>query len=249
MDQINKIQVFQTPEKLTEATAEFIVKTAKDAVSTRGRFAISLSGGHTPERLYTLLSKPPFVSQMPWDKTFVFWGDERCVPSDDPQNNARMAKVLLLNHITIPAANIYPIPVDMSPADAANDYEKTINNFFKEEAPRFDLILLGLGENGHTASLFPGTEVVFEKSRLVKEVYVDEQKMFRITMTAPLINQAYNIMFLMEGAGKAEILNTVLNTAYQPEKYPAQLIKPVNGNLYWYMDQKAAALLPGQNKE
>jgi 6-phosphogluconolactonase len=152
---------------------------------------------------------------------------------------------LLLNQVNIPAANIYPVPVDLPPAEAANEYESTIKKVFDEEPICFDLMLLGLGENGHTASLFPGTDVVFENTRLVKEVYVEEQKMFRITMTAKLINQSYNIMFLLEGDGKAEVLKTILTTPYQPDKYPAQIIKPVNGNLYWFVDKKAAALLPG----
>jgi len=243
MDPKNKLQVFDTGTVLTEATAAFIIKLAVEAISSRGRFIISLSGGHTPEHLYALLAKEPYNQQIPWDKTFVFWGDERCVPSDDKDNNARMAKTLLLDHVNIPAENVYPVPVDMPPVDGAKAYEKSIKDLFKNEVPIFDLILLGLGENGHTASLFPGTEVLHETAHIVKEVYVEEQKMFRITMTAPLINQARNIVFLLEGKGKAEVLNTILNGAYQPEKYPAQLISPVNGNLYWFTDKEAAGSL------
>jgi 6-phosphogluconolactonase len=142
----------------------------------------------------------------------------------------------------IPAANIFPIPVDKEPAGGAIEYEQTIKNFFKEEAPVFDIVFLGLGENGHTASLFPGTDVLLERRKLVRELYVEEQKMYRITMTAPLINQARDIIFLVEGTAKAEVLNTVLNAPYQPEKYPAQLIKPVSGNLYWFADNKAATV-------
>jgi 6-phosphogluconolactonase len=246
MDQKNKIEIFQSPAELTEATGKFIIEAAKKAIDARGRFVISLSGGHTPEHLYSLLSKPPYADQVAWDKTFVFWGDERCVPSDNKQNNANMAKTLLLHHIDIPQENIFPVPVDLQPATAASQYEQTIKSFFGNEAPCFDLILLGLGENGHTASLFPGTSVVHETNRLVKEVYVEEQKMFRITMTASLIDQADNIMFLIEGEGKAEILKTVLTGDYMPDKYPAQLIKPVNGKLYWYIDNKAAAELPDE---
>jgi 6-phosphogluconolactonase len=243
MEAQNRIQIFQTSKELAIAAGWFIIEVAKSAVEARGRFVISLSGGHTPEQLYTLLSKPPFSDQIPWNKTFVFWGDERCVPIDDNDNNAHIARIQLL-HIVIPADHIYPIPVNLQSAIAASEYESTIKNFFKEEPPRFDLILLGLGINGHTASLFPWNDVVPDNTRLVKEVYVVEQKMFRITMTAPLINHAYNIIFLVSGDDKAEILNTVLTTSYQPDKYPAQLIKPVNGNLYWYVDSHAAALLP-----
>ncbi len=239
----NNIKIFPTTEELTKGAAQFIADVAQKAVAERGRFTISLSGGHTPEQLYALLAKPPFADSMPWSDTYVFWGDERCVGLDDKDNNAHMARVQLLDHVAIPASNIYPMPVDMTPAEAADQYEETIKDFFGDDAPVFDLILLGLGENGHTASLFPGTDVVTEARRLVKEVFVAEQDMFRITMTAPLINQARNIMFLVAGKGKAEILNTVLNKPVQPDKYPAQLIAIGMGNLYWYIDADAAMIL------
>ena len=248
MDQKNNIRIFDTDAQLEEATAEFIIRLSKDAISNRGQFVISLSGGHTPEHLYTLLSKPSYKEQISWNKTFVFWGDERCVPAYDKDNNARMAKMLLLDHIDMPTSNIYAVPTDLPPADAAKAYEQSLKDFFKGEAPIFDLMLLGLGENGHTASLFPGTDVLHEKEHIVKEVYVAEQNMFRITMTAPLINQSRNILFLLEGTGKAAVLKTILTDAYQPEKYPAQLIKPVNGSIYWFADKQAAALLPESGK-
>ena len=243
MNQLNNVRVFQGEEDLAEATAKYIIELANHTVDGSGRFVISLSGGHTPEHLFTLLSKPPFCDQMPWDKTFVFWGDERCVPSTDEQNNAHMAKSLLLDHVSVPLEHIYAIPVELSPEETAKNYEQTIKNFFGDDPPRFDLILLGLGENGHTASLFPGTDVLTDSADLVKEVYVSEQKMFRITMTAKLINEAHNIVFLVAGEGKADILNTVLIASYEPDKYPAQLIKPVDGSLYWFIDTKAATLL------
>ena len=228
---------------MAEAAGKYIIELAKHTVDIRERFVIALSGGHTPEQLYMRLSKQPFRDQMPWNKTFIFWGDERCVPSTDERNNAHMAKALLLDHIDIPLSNIYPIPVELLPAEAAKKYERAIKKFFGDDPPCFDLILLGLGENGHTASLFPGSDAMTDNAHLVREVFVAEQKMFRITMTANLINQAYNIIFLAEGEGKAEILNTVLTAPYQPDKYPAQLIKPVCGNLYWFVDNKAANLL------
>ncbi len=244
MEAQNRIQIFQTTEELAIAAGWFIIEVAKSAVEARGRFVISLSGGHTPEQLYALLSKPPFSDQIPWNKTFVFWGDERFVPSNNEENNAHMARLLLFNRINIPQSNINPIPVGRQPLIAVEEYENTINAFFKNEPPQFDLVLLGLGANGHTASLFPGTDVVSDTTHLVREVYVGEQKMFRITMTASLINQAHNIVFLVTGNEKAGILKTVLTASYQPDKYPAQLIKPVNGNLYWFVDSGAATLLP-----
>jgi 6-phosphogluconolactonase len=243
MNQQYKLQVFEDGNQLTEAIADFIVRIAKTSVRERDKFVISLSGGHTPEHLYALLAKAPYKEQIDWSKVIVYWGDERCVPADDKDNNARMARTQLLDHVPIPPANVNAVPVELQPAEAATAYEQTIKEFFNGAAPIFDLILLGLGDNGHTASLFPGTEVVFEKERLVKEVYVDEQKMFRITMTAPLINQARNIAFLLEGDGKAQILKKILTEDHAPEEYPAELIQPVNGTLYWFADKKAAALV------
>jgi len=239
-----KVQIFNSEEALALAVANFILLTAKEAIRKRGKFVLALSGGHTPEILYTLLSKPPFFEQVPWKDTYVFWGDERCLPSYSDQNNAHLAKVLLLDNVGIPEKNIYPVPVLLPPKEAAADYAKTISLFFGDLAPQFDLILLGLGENGHTASLFPYTHMVFDPADLVKEVYLPEQKMLRITMAPGLINQAREILFLVSGANKAGILQSVLTSTYDPEKLPAQLIKPVNGCLNWYVDSKAAVLLP-----
>ncbi|WP_165836382.1 6-phosphogluconolactonase [Taibaiella soli] len=244
MDAKNEIKVFPTLDALDEATAALIITIAKSAVADKGRFTISLSGGQTPQRLYKLLAGPEYSMQMVWDKTFVFWGDERCVPPDDEQNNAHMARTALLDHITIPAANIYPVPVELSPEPAAHKYERQIKDFFLGQPPAFDLILLGLGENGHTASLFPGTDALGESDRLIKDVYVTEQKMYRITMTAKLINEADNIIFLAAGSNKAAILSKVIVGPYQPDTYPAQYIQPKHGMLYWYLDKQAAALLP-----
>ncbi len=238
----NNLQVFETIDALTEAAANLIIDFAQNTIQQRGRFALCLSGGRTPEKLYSLLAQPQFQNKINWAKTFVFWGDERCVPLDDKQNNALMAKLLLLDKVKIPVGNIFPIPVNLSPAEAAKAYEKSLHDFFGKNEPSFDLILLGLGENAHTASLFPDTEVIHELKHWVKEVYVDEVKMFRVTMTAPLINKAHNIAFLVTGAEKAEVMKTILKAPFEPDKYPAQLIKPEQGSLYWLADKGAAAL-------
>ena len=240
----NKIYVFQNGNDLAHAAANLLVEISEQAIKTRGRFVISLSGGSTPENLFKILAKPPYGDQIQWDKTFVFWGDERFVPSDNNQNNASKAKTLLLNHIPIPSININPIPVDIEPENSAKKYESIIKEFFGKATPRFDLIFLGLGENGHTASLFPESNVIFENTKLVKEVYVEEQNMFRITMTPLLINKSHHIIFLVEGENKAEILNAVLTGPKQPDKIPAQIIHLEDGNLYWFVDKKAASFLP-----
>jgi 6-phosphogluconolactonase len=239
----NNVQVFQAPEELSIAACAFIVELANKAVADHDRFVLSLSGGHTPERLYSLLATQAFRDKIPWKDTFVFWGDERCVPLNDKDNNARMAMSLLLDNVPIPPQNINRIAVNLLPDKAAEEYEHLLKDFFGNDDPNFDLVLLGLGENGHTASLFPGSDVINEKSHWVKAVYLEEQKMFRITMTAPLINLAHNILFVVEGRSKAEILNKIL-TVNNTYKYPAQLIAPLNGSVYWFVDSKAASLLP-----
>ncbi len=234
------LEVLPDAEDLYIAVAEFIIDAANKAIAKRGQFTIVLSGGKTPLELYSILAKHPYRNHMQWDKTYVFWGDERCVPLDDQQNNAHQAKVHLLDKVDIPKSNIHIIPVNLSPAEAAKKYEKGIRDFFENEPVRFDLILLGLGENGHTASLFPNTAVLNEQAEGIRAVEVNDPVGTRITMTAPLINQAHNIVFLVTGKNKSNILKKVLNGAYQPEKYPAQLIKPVDGELLWFANSVAA---------
>ncbi|HLO57243.1 MAG: 6-phosphogluconolactonase [Chloroflexota bacterium] len=235
MNRLKNVKVFDTARELNEAAARFCLNIANEAISKRGRFTFCLSGGSTPRGLYALLSSEPCKNKFPWNNTFLFWGDERCVPFQDGRNNAHMAYETLIDKVAIPGSNIFPIPVDLPPFDAAQEYEQTILQFFVEEQPCFDLILLGLGEDGHTASLFPGTSVLNEKKRLVKEVIVDDDRLNRITMTAPLINMAHHILFLVSGANKAEILSKVTTISTQPPQFPAQLITPQNGDLTWYV--------------
>ena len=234
------LQVFPTPEVLSEAAAQYILELAKKTVAEKGKFTISLSGGSTPERLFKLFAQVPYVEQMPWQDTYFFWGDERCVPLDDPQNNAYQAHQLLFDKIEIPLSNIVRILTNLPPTAAAEAYEEHIKKHFGDAPPRFDLLLLGMGDDGHTASLFPYTAVLLEETRMVKEIYVEKVLMYRITMTAPLINLSHHILFLVTGNGKAEILKTVLDGAYKPDLYPAQFIEPVDGELIWMVDEAAA---------
>jgi 6-phosphogluconolactonase len=237
------LEVFKTVAELDSATARHIITIAKDAVKERSRFSISLSGGDTPKKLYALLAEEPYNSQMPWQETHIFWGDERCLPLEDVRNNAHEAKLILLDKIKLPAENIHVIPVNRHPAEAADAYEKELAVFFNGQPMRFDLILLGLGENGHTASLFPGTNVLQEQAAGVRAVYVEGQQMFRITLTAPLINAAANIVFLVSGESKSQILKNVLSSDDKMMHYPAQLIKPAHGKLFWLVDEAAARLI------
>jgi 6-phosphogluconolactonase len=243
IDSIGNLQVFETAETVNTVAVDFIIDIANKAIAERGRFVICLSGGQTPQQLYSLLAELPFCKQIQWKKTFVFWGDERCVPLNDERNNAHQAKIILLDKVDVPFSNIHRIPVNILAAEAAAEYEKEIKLFFNEGVPRFDLILLGLGENGHTASLFPGTKVINEQVEGIREVYVEEERMYRVTMTAPLINRARHILFLVTGKNKAEILNKILSAPFEPDKYPAQLIRPIEGQLHWFIDSAAAAFI------
>jgi 6-phosphogluconolactonase len=240
---MNKIAVFENEDLLSKAAADFIVSLSAGSILKNGKFTIALSGGSTPSKLFVLLATPVYSKAINWKQVFVFWGDERCVPADDERNNSHTAKQLLLNNIDIPEENIFPVPVKMPPPKAANHYEQTLKIFFKDQHPSFDLILLGMGDNGHTASLFPKTPILQETETLVKEVYI-KLDMNRISFTAPMINNAKNILFLVTGKQKATVLHTILEGKKDIEKYPAQLIRPTKGNkLYWYIDKAAASHL------
>jgi len=236
-----EIQIYPNPEALSETAARLFGDAARKAVDKWGRFTVALSGGSSPERTYELLASDPLKSSVPWQKTWVFWGDERFVPADDPENNARMAREILLDHVPIPSEQIFPIPTDGEPASAVKRYSKDLTSVFGEQ-PKFDLILLGLGENGHTASLFPGTDVLDEQDRLVDSIFVREQDQYRITLTVPVINNARKVAFLAFGRNKAEVVHQILDGEYRPWEMPAQLIKP-SGQLYWLLDEEAGSLL------
>lgn len=197
--------------------------------------------------LYQLLAQSPYTEQVPWDKTFIFWGDERWVPLSDERSNAKMAKETFLDQVPVPQEQIYPMWEYMEPEQYAQKYEQLLKVHFKDQAPAFDLILLGMGDDGHTASLFPGTEVLHEQTSWVKAYYLAPQSMYRITLTAPLINQAKKILFLTFGDNKAEALYQVLDGERNPEKYPSQLINPEHGEVYWLVDDKAVSKLPKYN--
>ncbi len=237
------IKVCADLEALSLAAAELFASEARQAVQANGRFTVALAGGNTPRRAYELLASSPFREQIPWQKTHVFWGDERCVPNDDPRNNALMARRALLDHVPVPREQVHPMVCDRHPMEAAAEYEVLLRGFFPRGRPRFDLVLLGLGENGHTASLFPGTSALEERQRWVSEVYLADEGIYRLTLTAATINQASLVVFLVSGSDKAQILRKVLKEAQDPRCIPARLIKPVDGGLLWLVDRQAARLL------
>lgn len=231
----------KNPADLAKAAADFMVRRINDVLKTQDRFTIALSGGSTPKALHELLAKPPYVGQIPWLQLHVFWGDERYVPIDDAQSNAGMAYDTLLGHVFTPEDQIHVWRTDLEPDRAAADYDRILHEYFGETESTFDLVLLGMGDDGHTLSLFPGTEVVHEQTAWTKAYFLDQQNMYRLTLTAPVVNRASCVLFLVAGPKKAAPLRAVLEGEYQPDTYPAQVIKPVNGDLVWMVDAQAAA--------
>jgi len=239
-----ELRKLTTPQDLFQAAAEEVLRAAAEAIAQRGRFTIALSGGSTPRNLYTLIAANASAS-LPWDQMFFFWGDERHVPLNDPDSNYRMAKETLLSKVPIPPANIFPVPADNpDAAAAAQAYEDTLRKFFAlaaGEFPKFDLILLGMGPDGHMASLFPETAALQEKSRLVVANWVEKLSNSRITFTLPVLNAARCVAFLVSGADKAAVLHEVLEGKAPGEKYPSKLVRPIEGKLIWFVDRAAAS--------
>lgn len=240
------LNVYHSSDEAVRAVADLFVKTAEDAIAQKGLCRVVLSGGNSPKSLYELLASAAYRDKIDWSKVYFFFGDERYVPADDPAYNGLMAKKALFEPLNIAQENIFYIDTAVKAGEAASKYARTILSQFNDDPLRFDLVLLGLGDDAHTASLFPNTKVLYEKSALVKDVYVDKLKAERITLTAALINEAAVIAFLVFGAGKAEAVKNVLHGTGDIDKYPAQLISPEDGELYWYLDEPAAAQLPGR---
>ena len=246
-----EIRVLTTPQELFAAAAEEVVRAANQAVAERGRFTIALSGGSTPKSLYNLLATNARTS-LPWDRMFFFWGDERHVPPTDSDSNYRMANEAMLSKVPVPAGNVFRMAAENPDATAAAEaYEQTLRKFFQLQAgefPRFDLILLGMGPDGHTASLFPGTAGLQEKSRLVIANWVEKLKAHRLSLTRPVLNAARCVAFLVSGTDKATVLRSVLEENVPGEQYPAKLVQPKDGQLIWFLDRAAASALSTSTK-
>ena len=235
------LHVCKDPDSLLVALADFIVERAKISIERSGGFTIALSGGSSPKRLYELLASGAYRDRIEWKKIYFFFGDERYVAADHSNSNFLMVKNSLFSPLKISDQHIFAVNTSLQPSDAASDYEQRVRKHFQGHECRFDLILLGLGDNSHTASLFPHTAVLHEKEALVKEIYVQEVSMYRITFTAPLINDAHCIAFLVYGASKAEAVANILTGPINIDDHPAQLISPSNGELHWFLDGPAAA--------
>lgn len=234
----------------SQAAAEF-ARLAAEAVAKRGRFSVALSGGTTPQGLYAALVADARLRQsVPWEHTHVFWGDERQVSPEHPDSNYRMAREVLLSKVPLPEVNVHRIQGELPDAsEAAHRYEGDMRaalGLTATELPRFDLVLLGLGADGHTASLFPGTDALLEQHRAATANWVDTLRAWRITLTLPAINRARAIMFLVCGEDKAEAVKSVLEGRSPPEPLPARLVRPRSGKLVWFMDPAAARLLDGK---
>ena len=247
-------QVIIVPDgsALARAAAERFARTVAEAVAERGQAFVALSGGSTPKQMGTILAREPYRSRIPWDRVHVFWGDERWVPLGAPESNAGEAKRDFLDLVPIPPDHVHPWDTDAeSPRDAATAYEAQIRNIFDEpsDIPRFDLVLLGMGDDGHTASLFPNTEALAQHEQLAVANFVPKMDATRLTLTAPLLNAGREILFLIGGPGKADTLEAVLDGPELPATFPAQLIRPSSpdGLLCWLVDEDAGAQLSCRN--
>lgn len=232
-------------EELSRHAAETFLALATEAIQARGQFTVCLSGGSTPRQTYALLAEEPFLSSVPWEAVHIFWGDERVVPLDQPDNHFRMTTDILFSRVPLPPENIHRMRVEIDqPSEAAADYEAMIKSFFKlepGELPRFDLIILGMGADAHMASLFPGTSALNDE-RWVADNFVPKLKMFRLTLTLSVLNNARNIMFLVSGVSKADALLAVQTHSMRSD-LPASLLRPTDGRVHWVVDEEAASKL------
>jgi len=243
-----EVQILPDAAAIARRAAERIIESAAAAVKERGVFTISLAGGSTPKTLYTLLATDPaFKSKMPWDKTQFFFGDERHVPPDDSESNFRMANESMLSKLSLKPEQVLRIKAEYDDAEkAAKEYEQTLRSSFKlsdSQLPRFDVLLLGMGDEGHTLSLFPGTKALHDNGRLVMSNWVGKFFTTRITTTAPVASNSALVIFMITKADKALALKAVLEGPYEPEQLPSQLIQPKNGKLLWLLDTTAASKL------
>lgn len=243
-----RLLIFETPDELYHVAAAYWRRLAQGAVEARGRFLLVLAGGSTPQPLYRRMAQPPYRDDVPWPQTHVFWGDERLVPPDSPQSNYGQAWNLMLKHVPVPPEQVHPIPGELEPQEAAAAYSETLATSVKRQAqgqrfwPRFDLVLLGLGSDGHTASLFPGSAAIQEKQRPVRTVHAkyNNRPADRVTLTPPTFSSARQILFLVTGKEKAKALASVLEEEDDPARWPAQAIRPESGRVSWLVDRAAA---------
>lgn len=238
-----KLHITSGAGELASRLADFIRDDIQAVLARQDRYTFVLSGGSTPKLLYQLLATEPYKNSIPWEKIHFFWGDERFVPFEDSRNNAKMAFDELLSHVPADPANIHIMQTGLTPGEASGQYTEILKSYFPGDGATFDLVLLGMGDDGHTLSLFPGTDIVHEQDKWVDAFYLDAQSMYRITLTAPIVNRARKVVFLATGKNKAGVLYEVLKGASAPDLYPSQVIQPSMGELHWFVDEEAAALV------
>ncbi len=240
-----QVQVLADPEALSHSAAN-LVSAIIEAAAAKGTVSVALSGGSTPRRLYTLLGEAPWRERIEWKRVHLFWADERCVPPDHNESNYRLVAETFLSRVDLPEDHIHRIRGEEEPELAARVYEEELRRFSRPEAlPVFDLILLGAGEDGHTASLFPGSPALREKKRFAVPVYCEAPKHSRITLTLPVLNRAAHVLFLASGRAKAAVVHEIVEDG-NPKQYPAGLVQPVSGAVTWMIDREAAGLLDEQ---
>ena len=240
-----EIRIFKNVEKLSRGAAHLFVEQAALSIAERGRFLVALNGGGTPTRLFEMLATN-FRERIDWSKVHIFWGDERCVPPDDPGSSYGQARDVLLNHVPIPETNIHRVKGELGPVEASNDYALILKAFASSplDWPRFDLVYLGMGEDGHTASLFPGSPLDVSEPTLPVTAHYQNRPANRVSLTPVVFNSAQMVAFMAAGEKKAQTLAEVLSGRYNPELYPAQRIDPKEGQLIWLVDEAAASRLP-----
>ena len=247
---MGQVLIFENPQEVARAAADRFVELARAAIDARGRFSVALAGGSTPQRAYELLASDEYKTRLDWSKAHFFFGDERSVPPDNAQSNYRMANEAMLSRIPIPEKNVHLIRGVGDVVANARLYEDELRTYFSDaEWPRFDLVLLGMGDDGHTASLFPNTSALNDNQAWVTSNWVEKLNTYRITLTAPAINHAAHVVFLVTGENKAARLAEVLSDARDTTRLPSQLIAPLNGTLEWYVDKAAASRLSSTSDE
>ena len=237
------LHVYPKKEKLVAATAEYMVNSIGQAIEKNGLCNIALSGGNTPGGVFSMLAASPCRDSVDWDKLHLFWGDERMVPQEHQDSNFRMVQETLLNHIEIPDVNVHRIRGEIAPEKSAEEYAELLGAHFKEDLPHFDLILLGLGEDGHTASLFPETDAVDECEKHAVAVFVPKLSAWRVTLTLPVLNAAREVLFLVSGRSKSEMIQRIISMKQPAKELPATMVNPQSGELHWMLDSEAMVLI------
>ena len=243
------IHAYPNKEKLVAATTERVVDSIGQAIQQAGLCNIALSGGSTPGGVFSLLASNPYRDRVDWSRLHLFWGDERMVPPEHQDSNFRMVQETLLDHIKIPDENVHRMRGEIAPEEAAAEYAELLHDHFKGSLPCFDLILLGLGEDGHTASLFPETDAVEEYEKHAVAVFVPKLSAWRVTLTLPVLNAARKVLFLVSGKSKSEIVQRIMSNKQPAKELPATMVNPQNGELHWMLDSEAMVLINKNARE